>query len=902
MEGSFGTLLKQRRKALHLTQNELARQAGCAVVTLRKLESNRSRPSKELAERLAQYLEVPTEELATFLRLARGLSPLNPPASRPHTSNLISPLTPLIGREEDLARIHSLFSRDEVRLITLCGPPGIGKTRMSVQIGHSAQGQFPDGVFFVALAPVVEAGQVLRVIGQALGVSELADQPLISNLKISLRDRQALLILDNFEHVLDAAPLVSELMTAAPRLKVLATSREVLNLYGEVEFIVQPLALPGAADFDSLEALGQAAAVRLFVQRAQAVNNEFRLNRANASAVAELCVHLDGLPLAIELAAGRSAMYGPRALLKRLNNRLDLLASHTRDLPPRQQTLRGAIEWSYSLLGACERELFQRLGVFSGSFDLEAVEQVAGNGTCAIEESLASLVDKHLVQRSLNEEDEPRFLLLETLGEYAREKLAASGEGEEIRERHASYFLTLAEAERLYDRGITPQIHQWLMRMEENRPDLLAALEWLIARGDAQRSLQMAAALKPFWEVRGYLSEGQRALGSALALAASVEPGTVQPQTLAHALLGAGFLALYQKENEKAMALMRQSVAIWKELGDLRWTAWGQFGLALVTTWSQSHKEGRPLFINCLATCRASGDQYITARTLEFLAVTDLDRADYNSSQTFLDEALTIFRKLGDAEGTALVLRSLGTLAELRGRGVEAREFYREGRAILRDLEYHQQLGWVIQHQGWMAYQEGEFEQAAALIKESMDLFRRIGYETAMLFSLSFYGLAIRRMGDLSRAGEVFKEALNHPLGNPISSAMAHYGLGLLALDHSEWAGALKHLQQSMVLLHKHDYLRLFNIVLEAIALTAIQSGDVVHAARLYAYAEALREQQETPLPTSERASHQAGHNALREVLDSQSLMREWVAGQALTLDEAVALALLVKEKGQSSQ
>jgi predicted ATPase/DNA-binding XRE family transcriptional regulator len=900
MDETFGSMLKRRRKMLDLTQGELAEQVGCAVVTLRKLESDQSRPSKELAQRLAQYLEVPPEEEDAFLRLARGLPPVDPPGNRragaghTYASNLISPLTPLIGREQELARIDIMLRREDVRLISLCGPPGIGKTRLSAQVGQLALEQFADGVFFVALAPVVDPGQVIWAIAQVLGISETAGQPLIDSLKTSLRDRQALLILDNFEHLLEAAPLVSALLSAAPRLKVLATSREALNLYGEVEFKVQPLALPGPADLDSLDELGQIAAVRLFVQRAQAVNDEFRLNQANAAAVAELCARLDGLPLAIELAAGRSGLYGPRALLKRLNQRLELLTSHTRDLPARQRTLRSAIEWSYDLLDECERKLFRRLGIFAGSFDLEAIEPVAGTDLCGAEEKLASLVDKHLVQRTPGEEDEPRFMLLETLRAYAREQLDAAGEGEDVYERHACYFLALAESEDYQKGGITPQVRRWLARMEESRPDLLAALDWLVRRGEAQRSLQMCAALKPFWEIRGYLSEGRQALQSALALADTAEPGQVQPQTLALALNGAGFLALYAYENETAFTLFTQSLAIWKDMGDLRWIARGQFGLALVTAWLHNYKEGRPLFIECLATSRASGDRYIIARTLEFLGVTDLDRAEYASSQAFLDEALEIFRELDDEEGTALVLRSLGMLAQLRGRYDEAREIYQECRAILSDLDYRQQLAWVLQHLGWLAYEEGQFDQVTAFCQESSELFRRIGNETNMLWGLATSGLAARRMGNPSTAGERLRACLDHPLANPISNALAHYGLGLLALDRSDLGSALEHLKESLVLLHQEDYLRHIAIVLEAVARAAIQAGEDAQAAQIYASVETLREKHLTPLPPSDREEYQAGLEALRKVLSPQALSREWAVGQALTLNDAVSLALRV--------
>ena len=301
------------------------------------------------------------------------------------------------------------------------------------------------------------------------------------------------------------------------------------------------------------------------------------------------------------------------------------------------------------------------------------------------------------------------------------------------------------------------------------------------------------------------------------------------------------------------------------------------------------------MFIECLATSRASGDRYFIARTLEFLGVTDLDRAEYDSSQAFLDEALEIFRELGDEEGTALILRSLGMLAQLRGRYDEAREIYQECRAILSDLDYRQQLAWVLQHLGWLAYEEGQFGQATAFCQESSELFRRIGNETSMLWGLATSGLAARGMGNPSRAGELLGECLDHPLANPISNALAHYGLGQLALDRSDPGRALEHLKQSLVLLHQDDYLRHIAIVLEAVARAAIQAGEEAQAARLFASVEALREKHTTPLPPSEREEYQAGLEAIRAVLSPQALSREWAVGRALTLDEAVALALRVE-------
>jgi predicted ATPase len=484
------------------------------------------------------------------------------------THNLPAQLTPLIGRVQEVAAACTLLRRPEVRLATFTGTGGIGKTRLALQIAEELLDVFADGVYFVSLAPLSDPELVLPTLTQTLGLKEMGNQSLLDLLKAYLRNKHLLLFLDNFEQVVTTAPLLVELLRTCPYLKILVTSRTLLRVSGEHEFTVSPLAVPDLSQLPVPEALSQYAAVALFLQRAQALRPDFRMTSANAPTIAEICVRLDGLPLALELAAARIKLFSPQALLIRLGQRLQVLTSGTRDAPARQQTLRNTIEWSYNLLDASERRLFRQISVFVGGCTLHAVEAVCvalGDEAGAVLNGAASLIDKNLLQQIEQDEEEPRFVMLETLREFGLECLTTSGETEATRHAHAAYYLQLAEE--AVPKWFGPEQKAWFDRLEREHDNLRAALNWLLEQGEERESIEMAlrlgVALWYFWLIRFHRSEGQDFLERALARSKGI---TVTVR--AKALWAAGNLAGYRGDFARGEVLCQESLALFREVRD----------------------------------------------------------------------------------------------------------------------------------------------------------------------------------------------------------------------------------------------------------------------------------------------------------------------------------------------
>jgi predicted ATPase/class 3 adenylate cyclase len=618
--------------------------------------------------------------------LPRDFPPLRTLDLRLH--NLPLQPTPLIGREKEIREVTERLRRSEVRLLTLTGPGGTGKTRLALQAAAELADVFEDGVFFVNLAPLTDPALVPSAIAQVLGVQESAERTLVESLQHHLREKSALLLLDNFEQVTEASATVGQLLAAGPGARVLVTSRIPLHLRGEHEYAVPPLSLPDPKQLPPLEQLTQYEAVRLFIERAQAAKADFQVTNSNAPAVAEICHRLDGLPLAIELAAARVKILPPQAMLTRLQSRLKLLTGGARDLPARQQTLRNAIEWSYELLSEEEKLLFHRLSVYAGGRTLEAVEAVCNpHGELDVLEGVSSLVDKSLlrqVEGAAGDTGEPRFTMLETIHEYAQEKLEESGEAEEIGRRHAEFFLALAEEARSQLNG--SEQGRWLSCLEAEHDNLRAALSRTLAQGEVELAGRLAGALWRFWNMRGHVREGRQWLREVLA-----GEGLSQP-TRAKALDGAGSLAWRQGEPTAAEPLYEESLSLYRELEDTRGIAGVLIGLGILAKLRGELDRAQALYEEALARCReleptvgiaAVAAIAVLLNNLGSLADT---RQEYARAESLYRESLALARQVGDANGVSLALLNLAELARRQGNLPGARVHLRESLHVARDI------------------------------------------------------------------------------------------------------------------------------------------------------------------------------------------------------------------------
>lgn len=588
----------------------------------------------------------------------------------PARGNLPAPPGALIGREQEVETLgHRLL--DEVRLLTLVGPPGVGKTRLAVEVARDLAASFLHGAVFVVLSPITDPARVAHAVADAVGLREVPDRPVIERLTAYLRDRELLLVLDNFEQALEAAPQIGELLAASSGLRVLVTSRAPLRLQGEHEFPVGGLALP---DRTGLEAARASPAVALYVARAQAVLPRFELTEENAGPVLEICARLDGLPLAIELAAARVKVLPPAAMVQHLAAPLSVLTVAPRDAPERHRTLRAAIAWSHALLGSREQRLFRRLAAFAGGFTLEAVRAVGGPDVL---DGVSALVEHSLVRQEPQPDGQARFFMLETIREYAREQLLEAGETEDARRKHAAWAFGLVEEARPHLQG--PRQRAWLDRLERERDNLRAALEWLLGT-DPSAGLRLAGDLWWFWYVRGHFSEGRHWLD--LALSAAREPLDARVK----ALSGLAGLVALGGDLARATALSEECLALARSLGDGRAAASALLMLGTVALRQREALRARTLLDEAEALYRQTGDRWGTACTL--VTLEGLVRADGDAerSAAMLEESVTLLREVGDKMCAASAVNALARRARDRGETRRATGLYRESLVYSRDL------------------------------------------------------------------------------------------------------------------------------------------------------------------------------------------------------------------------
>jgi predicted ATPase/DNA-binding CsgD family transcriptional regulator/Tfp pilus assembly protein PilF len=662
-----------------------------------------------------------------------------------------APLTSLVGRECEVGELGRLLKRADTRLVTLTGPGGVGKTRLAVQVATEEAATFADGASFVPLASIRDPTIVAATIAQALDVPVAADREAVEALIDRLHGHERLLVLDNFEQILAAAPLLTALLTACPRLTILVSSRARLHLSGEHHWPVPPLALPATDGEASNGRLGDSPAVRLFVARARAVDPDFRLTSANGATVAAICRRLDGLPLAIELAAARTRVLSPPALLARLSHRLRLLTGGPHDVPDRLRTMRAAIGWSDELLSPATRTLFRRLAVFNGGFTLEAAEGVGrrsevggrrsedsglgteGAGVSAVMDSVAELVDGSLLRRVDGGDGESRFAMLETIREYGLEELAASGEEGATRRRHAARCLALVEQA---EPGLAgPDPGPWLDRVETEHDNLRAALAWAAETGKTEIGLTLTGGLWRFWRVRGHWGEGRDWLERMLALPAAA--GSV---ARARALNGAGVFADDQDDRERAVARFEESLAL----------------------------------------ARAHGDEQLTATVITNLGDVARVRGDFDQARQLFEEALALYRQIGARPWVGMVLNNLGVLAWDRGAVEEAATQYGEALAVFRELDHRPRTADALTNLGAAAHARRELASALALATEALEIYRELGDRRGVALTLFNRGAIALDEGDQARALADLRESLllNRDLGDRLWLAR---GLDLMA-------------------------------------------------------------------------------------------------------------------------
>jgi predicted ATPase/DNA-binding CsgD family transcriptional regulator len=769
--------------------------------------------------------------------------------------NLPAQLTPLIGREQEIQAVCSLVRRPAVRLVTLTGPGGVGKTRLSLQVATELIDEFADGICFVPLAPLRDPDLVASTLAQALGLKETGDQALLDLLQASLQDKRLLLLLDNFEQVVAAAPRLSDLLANCPHLKILVTSRAVLHLRGEHEFPVPPLALPDFTHLPESEALSQYAAVALFLERARAVKPDFELTPANTRAIAEICIRLDGLPLAIELAAARSKLLPPQALLARLRHRLHVLTSVARDVPLRQQTLRHTLAWSYDLLDAQEQQLFRRLSVFVGGYTLEAVEGLytaLGEMPANVLDGMASLIDKSLLQQIEQDGEEPRLVMLETIREYGLEALSASGEMESIRQAHAEYYLRLAERAELELGG--PQQAAWLEQLEREHDNLRVALQWSLEPAEDEKSgqrsetaLRLGGALYMFWWTHGHWSEGRTFLERALA-ASEGAPAPIQ----AKALYAAASLSFIQSHYERAEALTSKSLPLYRELGDQR-------GIAL---------------------------------SLWVLGNIAWVRGDTAKARSLLEEALALFKEVDDKEYVAYSLFSLGLLASSQGEYARACALYEESLAFFREIEHKRGIAHSLSQLAQALFvSQGDQARVRSLLEECLALSREVGFKEGIAASQCLLGQLALGQGDLVTAHSQVEQSvvLYKEMGHRHGTAESLSALGRVFAAEGDYAAAQALYEESLALSGALGEKWLIASCLVGVGEVVAAQHKLAWAAQLWGAADALRDALGVPIPPIERADYERSLSAARVHLGERAFAAAWAQGRDMTPQQALA-------------
>jgi predicted ATPase/DNA-binding XRE family transcriptional regulator len=910
-DASFGGLVRRRRRALDLTQAELGRRVGLSAAAVRKIEADERRPSAQVAACLADALAIPPDDRAAFLRHARGLAPqpnmgtIGEPGARgaavpaPELAPPLSaPLTPLIGRSDVVRTVCKLLQRADVRLLTLLGPGGVGKTRVALQVAvelrASGQEAFPDGVFFVPLAAVTTPGEVDSALARELGLRDRGDRPTLDQLQDALVSRRMLVVLDNAEHLLEAVPHLLALLGGAPGLRLLVTSRAVLHVAGEHVFTVPPLDLPAAGAEDA-----ESPAVRLFLERARAATPGRSWTADDIAAVAAICRQLDGLPLAIELAAARSRLLPPRALLTRLStNPFEALAGGPRDLPARQRTLRATLDWSVGLLASREQLLLAGLGLFAGSWSLDLARAALGAELVTLD-TVGALVDHSLVRRVDGDGGEPRFELLDVVRRFALERLAETDGEAALRERWALALLALAEEASGELRG--PAQANWLALLDVEQPNMDALIDWALngtAEGEhATVGVRLVAALVPFWWRRGSVGKARRWVEAALAAAPRVSE-TARAQLLAQAAR----LAWQQGEHSLALDRAEQALALGRQTENARAVALALLTLGSVRWYQGESGAAEQLLAESLALAEARGELWLQTDAGLMLALVAYHRGQHERREAFLARSLAAARAGGDSLGIAEALLWAGNLSVEQGALEQAEPAYAEARqrfVALRDREGEAR---VLHKLGDLAHDRGDLATAERYFTACLAIRHAIGDQAGIATALIGLGDVRLRHDDLKRAESCYREALAliQARGDQVDRAWAVRGLARVARARGELNRALQLFSESLRLAWAQGNPWGIAVTLEELGGALATMGATWAAGVLFGAADAVRKRHQILVVPSAVPVVEQDRAAVRRLLGEQAFVAALRVGRSRLLDDLIADVLAGRDLGVS--
>lgn len=882
--------LEQCRKMLELTptREEIYRQK-MLYHYLAGEESEAVRTYQMCVETLKRELNLqPSPETRALYEqiLKRAVSA--PPPLALH--NLPHELTSFIGREREISQIKQLLF--SARLLTLTGPGGCGKTRLALKVAADLVYDFRDGVWLIELAALTDPTTVAHRVSTVLGLRDPPARPAIETLLEHLKAKNILLVLDNCEHLVQACAHCAEtLLKACPNLQIMATSREALGVRGETIFPVPALSMPSAGKpLPTPKVLQQYEAISLFVERAQALVPGFVLDKQNAPAVVQICRRLDGLPLAIELAAARVKTLTVQQIAARLDDSFRLLGEGSRTALPHQQTLQTMMDWSFNLLSTPEQALLRRLSVFSGGFTLEAAESVcAGEGieTQEVLSLLTHLVDKSLVKTEEDQDAEMRYGLLETVRQYAREKLREAGEEQSVYARYLDFYIKLmAQA---WDAIGGPDEALWLERLEREHDNVRAALSWALETERVEAALRLAKTLWVFWDVRGYRSEGRTWLERVLAHAQGL-----RTELYARVLTGAGRLACAQGDYPEARSLFQQALEIYQELSDKRGIASSWVNLGLVASMQGNHSQARAFYEKALALHREIGNLYGVATALGNLGGVAWEQGEYATAKAYYEDELALWRQLREPEGIAGSLSALGGLAQLEGDYDRAVTLFEESLAMQRKLGNKGSIAYVLSSLGSVAYDRGDYSRARSRYEESLQIRRELGDKQGVGYSLNSLGSVAVRQGEYEQARSLFEESLSlfRQMGVRGGIAGALSGLASVAYYQKEYDRAGFLYKESLRLRREGGEKPNMIECLEGLASVARARRQPQRAVTLLAAAQAVREALGLRRAPCESSDYERELTELQAELGLESFASLWATGQKMSLERAITSAL----------